>query len=161
MDTPAPRFPDPLESARIFLVDDERANLLLLRRMLEVAGFRNLVPIQDPRELFRHYGEERPDLILLDWRMPHLDGGQIMKALEDLQDLPAPPIIVLTAYADRQNLVDSLERKARDFLVKPFDREELLLRVRNALKDWAELLRTHRAWRDALVLGDSTIARKG
>ncbi len=66
---------DPLRrQARIFMVDDEPANLKLLGKMLGSRNYEHLVAIQDPRQVLDRYGAERPDLILLDINMPHLDG---------------------------------------------------------------------------------------
>lgn len=122
-----------LEHARIFLVDDEPANLKLLDKLLRVQGYRHLVPIQDSREVLPRYQEARPDLILLDINMPHLDGFEVMKQLQALKDPLLPPIVILTAQHGREHLMKSLMAGARDFIGKPFDRVELLMRVTNLL----------------------------
>lgn len=119
--------------ARIMLVDDEPANLKLLERMLRNEGYTNLVPVQDPRLVLLTYKQEPTDLILLDINMPYLDGYEVMEQLFRLQDPLLPPIVVLTAQAGRDFLMKALQAGARDFLSKPFDRFELLARVRNML----------------------------
>lgn len=120
-------------TTRIFVVDDEPINLKLLDKLLASQGYRQVVQIQDPREVLERYQEARPDLILLDINMPHLDGYQVMAQLQALDDPLLPPIIFLTAKDDRSHLLKALNEGARDFVGKPFDRTELLMRVRNLL----------------------------
>ncbi len=122
-----------LNHARILIVDDEPANLKLLDKMLASQGYQDHVLIQDPREVLDRYREARPDLILLDINMPHLDGYQVMEQLTALNDPLLPPIVILTAQQGRDTLLKALAGGARDFIGKPFDRAELLMRVRNLL----------------------------
>ena len=121
-------------SARILIVDDEAANLKLLDKMLGGQGYQNLVLIDDPRRVVDIYKEERPDLILLDINMPHLDGYQVMEQLKELNDPLLPPIIILTAQHGKDYLLKALRAGARDFITKPFDRNELIMRARNLLE---------------------------
>lgn len=120
--------------ARILIVDDEPTNLKLLERLLSSQGYQQLVLVQDPREVLDRYREARPDLILLDINMPHLDGYQVMAQLTALNDPLLPPIVILTAQYGREHLLKALTLGARDFVGKPFDRIELLMRVRNLLQ---------------------------
>ena len=122
-----------MESARILIVDDEPANLKLLDKMLSTQGYGNLVLIQDSRQVQETYQQERTDLILLDINMPHIDGFGVMEQLKALDDPLLPPIVVLTAQHSQDFLLRALNSGARDFLTKPFDRNELLARVRNML----------------------------
>lgn len=120
-------------SPRILVVDDEPVNLKLLERMLVREGYEALVLIQDPREVLPRYLEAPADLILLDINMPRLDGFAVLEQLQALGDPLLPPVLVLTAQHDRQTLLRALGNGARDFVTKPFDRAELLMRVRNLL----------------------------
>lgn len=122
-----------LDQARILIIDDEPANLKLLDKMLASQGYQQRILIQDARDVLARYLEARPDLILLDINMPHLDGYQVMEQLQALDDPLAPPIVVLTAQHGRESLLKALSAGARDFIGKPFDRVELLMRVRNLL----------------------------
>jgi putative two-component system response regulator len=124
---------DPLDHARILIVDDEPANLKLLDKMLASQGYAQRILIQDPREVLDRYREGRPDLIMLDINMPYLDGYQVMEQLKALDDPLLPPIIILTAQHGQDFLLRALAAGARDFVTKPFDRNELLMRVRNLL----------------------------
>ena len=121
------------DNARILIIDDEPANLKLLDRMLASQGYQQRVLIQDPREVLPNYQQHRPDLILLDINMPHLDGYQVMAQLTGLNDPLLPPIVILTAQHTKDYLLRALAGGARDFVSKPFDRNELLMRVRNLL----------------------------
>lgn len=120
-------------SARILVVDDERANLILMDRLLRAEGYTDLVLIEDPREVIAAYQEARTDLLLLDIRMPHLTGFEIIDQLVALNDPLMPPILVLTAEHSHDHLLRALQAGARDFIGKPFDRAEVLVRVRNML----------------------------
>lgn len=115
------------------MVDDEAANLKLLNKLLSAEGYHHLVLIEDPREVIGHYQQAPVDLILLDINMPYMDGYQVMEALKDLGDPIPPPILVLTAQHSKEYLVRALSSGARDFVTKPFDRNELLMRVSNLL----------------------------
>jgi signal transduction histidine kinase len=123
-----------LEDARILIVDDEPTNVLLMERLLQEAGYHNLSTTTDSRRVLALYREFGPDLILLDLMMPHLDGIAILALLED--EIPADvylPILVLTADATVEAKRRALAAGARDFLTKPFEQFEVLLRIRNLL----------------------------
>lgn len=140
----------------IFIVDDEPSNLKLLDRMLHGQGYQNLVLLEDPREVLDRYREMRPALILLDINMPHLNGYQVMEQLKALNDPLLPPIVILTAQHGKEHLLRALAAGARDFIGKPFDRNELLMRVRNLL----DAQRAHRLLHDQkTVLEDMVRAR--
>ncbi|KAA0873579.1 HD-GYP domain-containing protein [Nitrincola tapanii] len=125
---------NPFYASRILMVDDAPVNLKLLRKMLEKEGYIGLEEILDPRQVVERYQAHRPDLILLDLNMPHLNGYQVMEQLFALKDPLLPPIIILTAQNSREYLIQALEMGARDYITKPFDRTELLIRVRNSLE---------------------------
>jgi len=121
------------KNSRILIVDDEPANLKLLDKMLRAEGYTNLLCISDPRKVLGSYCAAQTDLIMLDINMPYLDGYQVMAQLKGLGDPFLPPILVLTAQPGRDFLMRALTEGARDFLSKPFDRFELIARVRNLL----------------------------
>jgi putative two-component system response regulator len=122
-----------LNNERILIIDDETVNLKLLDKMLRGHGYQGLILLNDPREVIHFYQAARPDLILLDINMPHLDGYQVMEQLKALNDPLLPPIVILTAQHGKDYLLRALSAGARDFVTKPFDRNELLMRVRNLL----------------------------
>jgi len=121
------------QTARILIVDDEPVNLKLLNKMLSAQGYGDLVLVQDSRQVVDVYQQQRTDLILLDINMPHLDGFAVMEQLNLLNDPLLPPVVILTAQHSQDFLLRALNGGARDFITKPFDRNELLARVRNML----------------------------
>jgi putative two-component system response regulator len=125
---------DYIKAGRILVVDDEPANLKLMDRMLRAQGYANLQLIADPREVVKHYQEDTSSLILLDINMPHLDGFAVLEQLQALNDPLLPPVVMLTAQSDREFLLRALSSGARDYITKPFDRAELMMRVRNQLE---------------------------
>jgi len=121
-------------AANILIVDDEPANVRLLERLLGQAGYRNLRGTTDPKQVTGLYTEFVPDLILLDLMMPELDGIAVMEALQPkIPEGAYLPILVLTADANVETKRRALGAGAKDFLTKPFDRMEVLLRIRNLL----------------------------
>ena len=129
------RADDPLTEARILVVDDQEANVRLLQRLLERAGYAHVSTITDSRQVVAIYEELDPDLILLDLLMPHMDGFEVMGELgRRIPDGSYVPILVLTADATPQARQRALSMGARDFLTKPFDHDEALLRIRNLLE---------------------------
>lgn len=118
--------------ADILIVDDNPANVELLLALLEDAGYLRLEGITDPRRVAARVAEHAPDLILLDVRMPHLNGLELMERLS-AGGAEAPAVIILTAQIDDATRYRALELGARDFLTKPFDQVEVLQRIRNVL----------------------------
>jgi len=124
-----------LQSMKILVVDDEPINIALLEGMLGDEGFANVLSTTDSRLALSLYQEFQPDLILLDLMMPHLDGfgvlGQISEACGTETFLP---VMVLTADATEATKQRALAAGATDFLVKPFNHTEALLRITNLLE---------------------------
>jgi signal transduction histidine kinase len=136
-----PAGDDILFRSRILIIDDEEVNVRLLKRILEFGGFKNIVCTTDSRETLALFQDVRPDLILMDWLMPHLDGYAVVG---QLSELIGPddylPIVVLTADVSPQAKRQALNIGATDFLNKPIDAMEVTLRVGNLLKArWAHL----------------------
>lgn len=125
---------DELESACILVVDDEPANVKLLERMLVARGFNHVLSVQDPRQVLGVMKDNDVDLVLLDINMPHMDGFQVMEQLQAELPEGVPPILVLTAQNAQDFLRRALNHGALDYVTKPFDSEELFLRVKNLLK---------------------------
>jgi EAL domain-containing protein (putative c-di-GMP-specific phosphodiesterase class I)/AmiR/NasT family two-component response regulator len=123
-----------LTQSRVLIVDDQQDNVLLMTRFLQSAGYENIMGINDPRIALATVHDWVPDLVLLDLHMPHIDGITLLKLLRE-QELPSEfvPVIVLTADAERDSLKEALSAGANDFLTKPVEMDEFLLRVRNLL----------------------------
>ncbi|GGB95666.1 two-component system response regulator [Oxalicibacterium flavum] len=144
------------DDSTIMIVDDEPANLKLLDKILDGQGYTRRICLDDPRQVLPEYARLRPDLILLDLNMPHLDGYQIMEQLRALGDPLLPPILVLTAEYGHGSLLKALALGARDYLSKPFERTELLMRVRNLLDG----RRAHRITHEQNVVLEEMVRRR-
>ncbi|HEY1761811.1 MAG TPA: EAL domain-containing response regulator, partial [Acidimicrobiales bacterium] len=119
---------------RILIVDDEDANVRLMVRLLQRSGYLEVRALSDSREVLALVREWKPDLVLLDLHMPHVDGISVLNSIRAEQSLfDFLPVIVLTADASHDALVKAMNAGANDFLTKPVDLDEVLLRVRNLL----------------------------
>jgi putative two-component system response regulator len=124
-----------LGGLRIVVVDDAEPNVALLQALLESWGYTNVVGISDPGRALAHCREHPPDLLLLDLHMPDPDGYAILEALgPQIRAAVSLPVLVLTGSSGSLAKHDVLAAGARDFLGKPFDHDEVRLRVRNALE---------------------------
>src|SRR5688572_4458794 len=110
--------------ARILVIDDEPANVEVLRRLLERSGFSRIQTTTEPREVTELYVEFRPDLILLDLHMPHMDGLEVMDALNQIAEATYLPILMLTGDVSAEARREALSRGAKDFIHKPFSSDE-------------------------------------
>lgn len=127
---------DSAQSAgRLLLLDDEESNLVLLERILERAGYRHLRSTTEPRDAVRHFLEFSPDLVILDLNMPHLDGFGVLQDLRPhIPDGSYVPILVVTGDNSVTARRRALSAGAKDFLAKPYDSTEVLLRIGNLLE---------------------------
>lgn len=116
------------------VVDDEPANLNLIRRLLQRQGYENVVAVQDARCVLPLFQAAPPDLLILDLHMPYMSGVEVLRQVRAV----APPgdylpVLVLTGDTDLQARREALQASANDFLNKPFDVIELRCRVSNLL----------------------------
>jgi putative two-component system response regulator len=121
-------------ASRILVVDDLPENIRVLRRILMHAGYRNVAGTTEPAsvpDLVRH---DRPDLIVLDLEMPGMSGLAVLRELRTRSDRDDfLPVIVITGNVTREAREQALETGANDFVTQPFDRTDVLLRIRNLL----------------------------
>ena len=139
---------------KILIVDDKRANVLLLERMLGAAGYVSVASTTNPDEVCELYRRNRYDLILLDLVMPRTDGFRIMEDLKDVETDSYLPVLAVTAHPDHK--LRALQCGAKDFISKPFDLAEVLMRVRNMLEVRLlhEAARNHGKSLESLALKD-------
>lgn len=121
-----------LEST-IMLVDDEPICLEVTQGLLEEAGYTRFVATSDPRDAMRLIAETKPDVLLLDIMMPGVSGFDLLEQMERENVLRDVPTIVLTSAKDQQTKLHALNLNVTEFLTKPVDPSELVLRVRNTL----------------------------
>ena len=126
---------DHLSRAKILIVDDEPSNVRLLERILEISGCTNVRGTTDSREALVQYLDFEPDIVLLDLNMPHLDGFAVMQQLKAaISAEDYLPILVLTADITSDTKRRALANGAKDFVTKPLDHSEVILRIRNMLQ---------------------------
>jgi adenylate cyclase len=118
--------------ARILVVDDQPANVLLLERMLAGAGYTAVTSTLDPRAVCALHAANRYDLIVLDLQMPVMDGFEVMEGLKPLEVDGYLSVLVVTAQPAHK--LRALQAGAKDFISKPFDIAEVLTRVHNMLE---------------------------
>ncbi len=113
--------------ARILIVDDEQSNIRLLEYTLRRAGYVEVTSTIDPRKVSALHLQNRYDLIILDLRMPRMNGFEVMESLKHVEGEDRVAILVMTA--DPSQMVPALKAGARGFISKPFVLAEVLLRV--------------------------------
>lgn len=123
----------PLLDATVMMVDDEPLMTELVQMYLEDAGYAHFVACNDPLEVLGLLRRHEPSVLLLDLMMPGLSGLELLQRIRGDRELRTLPVIVLTAAAGADTKVHALQLGATDFLGKPVDASELVLRVRNTL----------------------------
>ena len=136
-----------LKNAKIMIIDDEPINIDVVQAFLEDEDYFNFITVEDSTRAMKVLEEARPDLLLLDLLMPEVSGFDILKAARAHPKFKFLPIIILTASTDTRNKLKALDLGATDFLSKPLDSSELVLRVRNTL--------AAKAYQDQLTYYDS------
>ncbi|MCK9461233.1 MAG: response regulator [Proteobacteria bacterium] len=138
--------------SRILVVDDEKKERELFVRLLEGKGYQTTA-VPDGGSALEAVSAAPPDLILLDLRMPGIDGFEVTTRLKSAAATKSIPIIMVTGADDRESRIRAPECGVEEFLLKPIDRDELLPRVRNLLKlkQYGDLLAEHAKTSDRLV----------
>lgn len=121
-----------LLKAKLLIVDDQAANVLLLERMLRSAGYSAIDSTENPTEVLELHRQNAYDLILLDLNMPQMDGFEVMESLKGIEGQGTLPVLVITAQPNEK--LRALKAGALDFVSKPFDIAEVLARVQNLLQ---------------------------
>ena len=124
--------PADIFAASILIVDDQDANVLLLEHLLARAGYTSVTATRDPLEVCALHRTHHYGLIMLDLRMPGMDGFKVMEDLKKIEPDGYLPVLVITAEPDHK--LRALAAGARDFISKPFDLAEVLARVHNMLE---------------------------
>jgi len=119
-------------NAKVLIVDDEEAHVLLLDRMLRGAGYTSIQSTMDPREVCELHRQNHFAVILLDLKMPGMNGFQVMDSLKEIERDDNLPVLVITAEPGEK--LRALRAGARDFVSKPLDLAEVLIRVRNMIE---------------------------
>jgi putative two-component system response regulator len=123
-----------LAKMKILVIDDEPANVALLEGILADSGYTQVQTVTDSRSALDACKTFPPDLILLDLMMPHVDGFSLLQSFRSEVGEIFLPIVVLTADVNEETKLRALSAGATDFLLKPFDHLEVLLRIGNLLE---------------------------
>jgi two-component system, OmpR family, KDP operon response regulator KdpE len=115
---------------KILVIDDEEPTVQLIGMLLERRGFEVIKAFRAEDGLRKAY-RYQPELVLLDIMMPDMDGWEVCKRLREMSDVP---IVFLTARSDVKDVVKGLEMGADDYVVKPYENDELVARVRAHLR---------------------------
>ncbi len=128
---PRARHPE----ARILIADDEEVNLRLLKRLLVWAGYSSVTTVADSSKVLEVFDEIQPDLVMLDLNMPSPDGFAIMRSIERRASADVfLPVIVISGEFATEAKQRAFSSGAKDFVGKPFDSMEVLLRTENLLR---------------------------
>lgn len=119
---------------KILIVDDNAANILLLEKMLKISGYNNIETSTDSRKVVDLFNIYKPDLMLLDFRMPYLDGLQIVDSLNVFKNSNTLPIIMISAENEQEYYELALSKGVIDFITKPFNYNDIILKIKNALQ---------------------------
>ncbi len=142
----------------VLVADDDVTNRLLLEAILHKEGY-DVIHAEDGREAVEVFERERPDLVLMDIRMPELDGYQATELIKAMSGDVFVPVIFLTANSDVDSMVKSVESGGDDFLAKPYNRIQLQTRI-NALMRIRELYSTVRQQRNELIQHQKRLERE-
>ncbi len=126
-------WPAVLRSVRILIIDDTRFNIVLISKMLRAEGFEDIHFTDDSRQAATLFAALRPDLVILDLVMPELDGFEVISQIKAHELLGATPIVMMTAELNPEIRRKALQEGVRDFITKPFERAEVIARIRNVL----------------------------
>ena len=118
---------------KIVIVEDEQGLQTILKYNLEKDGYQT-IPVMDGKKAVETILNEEPDLILLDWMLPHVSGVEICKTVRQNHDIRHIPVLMLTARGDEADKVSGLSIGADDYMTKPFSVPELMARIKALLR---------------------------
>jgi two-component system alkaline phosphatase synthesis response regulator PhoP len=118
--------------ARILIVDDEVDIVSTVQYRLEFCGF-EVITAANGKEGIEKAVNEKPDIILLDIRMPVMNGHEVLERLKSCPELKDIPVIMLTAYSDAKDIAKAADLGVAGYVTKPFDFPDLMGKISNAL----------------------------
>ncbi len=145
-------MPDEIEKPKILVVDDEEKNLRLISAILKNYGY-TFETAKNGIEALEKTKTFKADLIFLDVMMPEMDGYEACKKLKENPATKHIPVVMVTALTERESKIKGLEMGANDFLTKPVDSTEIIIRTKNLLriKEFEDFLKNHNELLDAEV----------
>jgi CheY-like chemotaxis protein len=125
-----------VQAGRVLVADDEENNRTLLRELLQAHGH-EVTEAVDGEQALQEVTSSSPDVVILDVMMPKLNGFAVCRRLKEDPRTATVPILLITALADRQDRLTGIGAGANDFLTKPIDTQDVLLRVRDAIRSYS------------------------
>ena len=122
-----------VKEAKVFIADDQIPHLVILEKILRQEGYSNIVSTFNPELVKEQYEDYQPDLVLLDFEMPGMDGFEVLEQLGATEN-PLVPVILMTNERDEEIRNRAVEMGVREFLNKPLDKLDVSLRVQNLLE---------------------------
>jgi len=116
----------------VLVVDDEEKNRRIIKDLLEATGHR-VLEAEDGEQALRIVAQSPPDVVLLDIMMPGIDGFEVCRRLKKNPQTAPIPVLIVTALSERSDRLRGMEEGANDFILKPIDTRDVILRVRNAV----------------------------
>jgi len=117
---------------KILIVDDNRNMQFILKNLLSEEGFK-ITSAENGKESLEVFKSDKPDLVLLDIRLPGMDGIEVLKSIREIDS--DCPVIMITAYGDVKSAVEAIKLGAYDYVTKPFDNDELLINIKKAIEN--------------------------
>jgi len=133
---------------RVLIVDDDRNLRVTLAEILQSCHF-EVLEAENSAQALPMIGEQHPDLVFCDWKMPGGGGDELLRALQEREHIQRLPVIVMTAYGNSGNAIKAIQLGAYDFISKPFDLDEISATARRALEH-ARLQKEVESLRDRL-----------
>jgi len=125
----------PDQNMKILTVDDFSTMRRIIRNMLRQLGYNNIVEAEDGAEALRLLQREKVDFVISDWNMPHMNGLDLLKAIRADDNLKPLPVLLVTAEALKENVVEALKAGVNNYVVKPFTAETLKERIDAIFKE--------------------------
>ena len=118
---------------KILVVDDFDTTRKIIRNMLRDTDFENIDEARDGKLALQMLHREKYDLIISDWAMPNMDGLTLLKKIREDEELKDLPFIMVTAEAEKENIINAIKAKVNQYIIKPFTAENLYAKVNAAL----------------------------
>jgi CheY-like chemotaxis protein len=143
MESAADQIARRLEALKVLIVDDEHAMRKVTRSLLQAIGVTNIHDANDGRSGLEAVCTLAPDVVILDWEMPGLNGPEFMRRVRSPHDFPLPdvPVIMLTGYGERSRVVEAVRLGVNEFLLKPVSSKALLARLVAVLTNPRQMVR--------------------
>lgn len=122
-----------IESKTVLIVDDMRMTRMKLRKICTDLGIKNINEAVDGMQALEMMGTAKPDLLLSDWNMPNLSGIELIQKIRDNPALSDVPVIFITAEAEKNSIIKSLQYGVADYILKPFNDENVKAKICSAL----------------------------